>query len=321
MLTETLRQYFQKLTPAEIDKTVLDCPFSFINELDASKKRQSIISDRTDIINDEIERLCLTHNPSELIDEFVDIICSANFPCKTVKPDEVFYRARLGKKIIRGAVDDCDVCFTLPYYGKEIGKPPALMTNGGRFNRAGQSFLYLSSNVKTAIAEVHLAVGQECSVGTFKCVKAIDLIDLSPNLPNATHESSLIIDFWRNFLLQPVYSGTTYKYLLTQFITDVILKAGVAGIYFDSIQAKGSNIVCFCDDRFELVKFSEKLYWAEKIEYEIKEVQDGVRKWCYSPDYRSISSLNLDEEDRHEKEIEFLIEWIKNERKNQGIDS
>ena len=141
---------------------------------------------------------------------------------------------------------------------------------------------------------------------------------MSPNL-STTLENSSIIDFWRNFLLQPVYSDTKYKYLLTQFITDAILKTKAAGIYFKSIQSKGNNVVCFCDDSFELVKFSERLYKTEKIEYEIKEVQDSVREWYSSPDYQSINSLNLDEEDKHEKEIEFLIEWIENERKEQGI--
>ena len=67
MLTSTLRQYFQKLNNSQ---------------------------DITTYINDEIENLSSTHNPSELIDEFVDILTSTQFLRKTIKLGETFYRAR-----------------------------------------------------------------------------------------------------------------------------------------------------------------------------------------------------------------------------------
>ena len=75
MLTSTLRQYFQKLNNSQ---------------------------DITTYINDEIENLSSTHNPSELIDEFVDILTSTQFLRKTIKLGETFYRARLGKTKLLG---------------------------------------------------------------------------------------------------------------------------------------------------------------------------------------------------------------------------
>ena len=78
MLTSTLRQYFQKLNNSQ---------------------------DITTYINDEIENLCSTHNPSELIDEFVDILTSTQFLCKTIKLGETFYRARLGKTKLLGDLE------------------------------------------------------------------------------------------------------------------------------------------------------------------------------------------------------------------------
>ena len=78
MLTSTLRQYFQKLNNSQ---------------------------DITTYINDEIENLSSTHNPSELIDEFVDILTSTQFLRKTIKLGETFYRARLGKTKLLGDLE------------------------------------------------------------------------------------------------------------------------------------------------------------------------------------------------------------------------
>lgn len=446
MLTDRLKKLFSSLKETEINKAVARSPF--LNDPDGSKARQLFIDETTKLISTEIERLCSSYNPSALLDEFVDIITSTSFPSKIIRAGQTFYRARIGRKEIQGAVDDCNTSFILPYHGKDIGKPPALRTTGGRFNRAGQSFLYLSSDVETAIAEVHLQVGQECSVGEFECIRDVYLVDLSDEgfktsfkddyieataraatekatvgatteeaaevevaveateategrakettevavgatgravgaateatgtvgtvgaaatketgakeYAAAIAEEKEIVKFWRDFLLQPVYSETRYKYLLTQFITDVFLKAGVQGLYFNSAQAKGDNIVWFstatstastatattvpidnddndgdkgkgndngdkCNDSgeeqdaFELVKFSERVWRAEKIEYKISPVEDAVRKWCRSPDYRSISGLNDDEEEKKEAEIDYLVDWIEHEREERGV--
>ena len=72
-------------------------------------------------------------------------------------------------------------------------------------------------------------------------------------------------------------------------------------------------------DAFELVKFSERIYRADKIEYKISPVEDAVRKWCRSPDYRKINSFNEDESEMRDAEIDNFIDWIEHEREEQGI--
>ena len=52
-----------------------------------------------------------------------------------------------------------------------MDKPPARFVKGGRFNRQGVSYLYLADNVETCISEIHLQVGQICSIVQFKCIK------------------------------------------------------------------------------------------------------------------------------------------------------
>ena len=56
---------------------------------------------------------------------------------------------------------------------------PPVYTAGGRFNRQGISYLYLADTIETCLAEVHLQIGQNCSVGKFKCKQEIEVIDLT----------------------------------------------------------------------------------------------------------------------------------------------
>lgn len=56
-------------------------------------------------------------------------------------------------------------CFILPYYKNEIESPPPIYTTGRRFNRDGISYLYLADTIETCLLEVHLQIGQNCSIG------------------------------------------------------------------------------------------------------------------------------------------------------------
>ena len=252
----------------------------------------------------EFESLCMTCNPSDLVGELTDIIQECKFPIKTIPENYVFYRARLGRKEVKGSVDDCDMSFIMPYYDKDIDRPPALLTEGGRFNRSGVSFLYLSTTIDTCVAEVHLQVGQECSVGKFRCVKPFEAINLSPKIHTPE------IDIWREILLQPVYKEKKYKYGMTQLLTDAFINTGASGIFFHSTQSKGKNIVCFKDGYFKLEKYSERLLKAEKIQYQYSYVKDTVRQYANNPQRKYINSFNSDEDESREREVEYLQDWI-----------
>jgi hypothetical protein len=60
-----------------------------------------------------------------------------------------------------------------PYKDSNIGAPSPLKATPGRMNRDGVSFLYLSTDLTTAIAEVRPHPGQIVSIG--KLVSNIDL--------------------------------------------------------------------------------------------------------------------------------------------------
>lgn len=252
------------------------------------------------------------NNPDKILNDHVEYFSKKELKKISIKKGDEFYRGRIGKMIVPGAIDDYNTQFIMPYYGREISVAPSLYTSGGRFNRAGMSYLYLTTDLETCFAEVHLKVGQECSVAKFKCVNDIELINLSD------FGDDLELKIWYEIITQPVHDEIKYKYLITQFIAEVLMKLNINGLYFKSVQSTGDNIVCFKPDNFELIMYSEKLYMAKKIKYDYIQVEDTIRKFSQRDDSHLISDLNTDFVEENEKQIEHLSEWIEKEKSFQG---
>lgn len=248
------------------------------------------------------------NNPDKIIDEYVEFFSKKELKKICIKKGHEFYRGRIGKMIVQGAHDDCNMQFEMPYYGKMIETAPPIYTSGGRFNRAGISYLYLATDVETCLAEVHLQVGQDCSIGKFKCVEDVELINLSD------FGEDLELRIWYDIITQPVHDEIKYKYFITQFVAEVLMRINSNGLYFKSVQSNGDNIVCFEPSKFELVKYSEKLYMAQKIKYDYIQIEDTVREFAKRDDAYLINDLNTDLAEENEKQINYLLEWIEEEK-------
>lgn len=249
------------------------------------------------------------NNPDKLMNKYVKYFKEKQFKKITVKKDDEFYRGRIGKIIVQGAIDDSNTLFTMPYYKSMIEAAPPLYTSGGRFNRAGVSYLYLTTDLETCFAEVHLQVGQECSIGKFKCVKDVELINLSE------FGDDLELKAWYDIITQPVHDEIKHKYFITQFIAEVLINLNSEGLYFKSVQSTGNNIVCFNPDNFKLIEYSEKLYRANKIKYQFNQVEDTVRQFAKREDSYLINSFNEKIAEENEKQIEYLLKWIEEEKR------
>ncbi len=249
------------------------------------------------------------YNPDKIMDKYVDYFSKKELKRIRINNGCQFYRGRIGKLVIQGAIDDFNTEFDVPYYGVEIEAAPPIYTSGGRFNRAGVSYLYLATDLETCLAEVHLQVGQECSVAKFKCVKDIDLINLSD------FDGDLELKIWYEILTQPVHEQIKYRYYITQFLAEVLMRINSNGLYFKSVQSTGHNIVCFKPDNFELISYSEKLYKAESIKYDYIQIEDTIRKFAQRNDSHLINDLNTDYVEENEKRIDYLLQWIEEEKK------
>ena len=264
----------------------------------------SFQSDLKKIVNNDL----MQNNPDDLFEEYIEYFKGKELPTKRIDKDTVFYRGRIGNEVIYGAEDDYNKSFILPYYQKEIESPPPIYTKGARFNRQGISYLYLADTIETCLAEVHLQMGQNCSIGEFKCKQQIEVIDLTK------FRNDVEMKTWFEILTQPVHDRTEHIYNITRFLADVFKRINGNGIYFESVQAEGYNIVCFKPSLFQLVEFSEKIYSATKIKYSYEQVEDSIREYSKMKKEKYINSYNEDEEEKNIMKFEYLYKWIKNER-------
>lgn len=264
----------------------------------------SFQSDLKKIVNDDLTY----NNPDSLFEQYREYFKTKALPTKIIDTNTVFYRGRIGNEVIWGAEDDYNRDFILPYYQKGIEAPPPIYTNGGRFNRQGISYLYLADTIETCLAEIHLQIGQNCSIGEFKCRGQIEVIDLTK------FNGDVEIKTWLEILTQPVHDGTKHIYNITRFLADVFKSINNNGIYFESVQAEGHNIVCFEPSLFQLVEYSEKIYTATKIKYVYQQVEDSIREYSKKGNSKYINSYNEYEDEKNERKFEYLNNWIENER-------
>lgn len=264
----------------------------------------SFQSDLQKIVNNDL----MHNNPDNLFEEYKEYFKTKALPTKIIDTSTVFYRGRIGNEVIYGAEDDYNRSFILPYYQSEIEAPPPIYTTGGRFNREGISYLYLADTIETCLAEVHLQIGQNCSIGEFKCKEQMEVIDLTK------FSNDLEMETWLKILTQPVHNGTKHIYNITRFLADIFKSINSNGIYFESVQAEGHNIVCFDPSLFQLVEYSEKIYAATKIKYNYQQVEDSIREYSKNGKSKYISSYNEYEDEKNEKKFEYLNDWIENER-------
>ncbi len=269
-------------------------------------RNHSFQSNLQKIVNNDL----MHNNPDYLFEEYKEYFKAKALPTKIIDTGTVFYRGRIGNEVIYGAEDDYNRSFILPYYQHEIEAPPPIYATGGRFNREGISYLYLADTIETCLAEVHLQIGQNCSIGEFKCKKQIEVIDLTE------FSNDIEMATWLKMLTQPVHNRIRYIYNITRFLADIFKSINSNGIYFESVQAKGHNIVCYDPSLFQLVEYSEKIYVATKIKYNYQQVEDSIREYSKNGKSNYISSYNEYEDEKNEKKFDYLNDWIENERKS-----
>lgn len=262
-----------------------------------------------------INRDLMARNPEALLDEYTNYFIDKSLPYKEIKKGEEFYRGRIGCTTIQGAIGGHPEEFNVPYYGTDIKAPPPVYASSGRFNKEGTSYLYLADNIETCLAEVHLQVGQVCSIGTFRCKKDVNLINLSK------FDNNIEMKIWLSIITQPVHSDIKHKYNITRFLAEVFKQINDWGIYFDSIQSNGHNIVCYHTDLFDLIPYSEKVFVAKKIKYDYEPAVNDVQKYAQKNDTHNLNNYNLDRERETEEKFKYFLNWIEHEKRTNSSSS
>lgn len=193
---------------------------------------------------------------------------------RTIPAGEVFYRCRINHTDTR-------------YKPKEMGAPPKGMATSGRANAPGISCLYLAKDIRTAIAEVRAGAYDQVTIGRFRLLREIPVIDfrLIQNLCPVGIDMDYT-DYAINYeylkkissdMARGVKGGDhSVDYVTTQYITDFIKsvrKPNKDGkpenqywgiIYNSTLHEQGYNLAVFYEDVFKC---------KHTREYQVKTVQ------------------------------------------------
>lgn len=172
----------------------------------------------------------------------------------------MFYHSADSVEWFRARINENDQC----YECDEMGAPPPRRASHGRANPSGIPYLYLGSNIKTAVAEVRPHPGQNVCVGQFKIVPNLQLVDLcnprsliSPftfiladDVPILNNLRSGDIEFLEKLgqdLSQPINpNSSAVEYTKSQYICEYIKKSNHQGvIYNSSVRSDGINLALF----------------------------------------------------------------------------
>lgn len=195
-----------------------------------------------------------------------------------IKENEKFYRARIGykSKEFKYLADymEGDYFYT-PYSGNEISSPPPLKSQSGRLNRTGVSFLYCSTNMNTAIAEVRPHPGDRVSTGCFLTKEKLSIFNLAKEYLLDYYKTDKLLDEYFIYInsicglfLKTIPPSEKENYSITQLIADSIRKIGFDGILFPSSVGNGENLVVFNSNKMKYKAEGKSIVVVKKVTYE-----------------------------------------------------
>ncbi|MCL2153617.1 MAG: RES family NAD+ phosphorylase [Oscillospiraceae bacterium] len=166
------------------------------------------------------------------------------------------------------------------YMPTEMNVPPPNKRSAGRINPEGIGILYMSSDRNTVLNEVRASTFDYVSIGAFKLVKDIKVVNLSgisetsPFLYQGELEKyAANRKVFQEIALETAKplrrSDSPIEYLPTQYIAEFIKSQGYDGVeYASTLREGGYNIAVFDETLFECL--SVNTVEIAKIQYELK---------------------------------------------------
>ena len=166
----------------------------------------------------------------------------------TIKKGTNLYRARVTERGMS------------KFPSSKMGCPPIDKTKAGRANPVGIPYLYLCRDIDTTLYEVRAGFLDKVSVGCFKVLRDLNLVDFDFDFPLYTSYVDEGFDRWRNLIVKyevlkeirkdlskPLTRyDTELEYVPTQWICEYCKMIGADGISFaSSLDKDGLNYVIF----------------------------------------------------------------------------
>jgi len=164
--------------------------------------------------------------------------------------------------------------------------PPERVLRGGRANPPGIAYLYLTSSIETAIAEVRAEPGDHVCIAKVRLTNDFKLFNANPprgcidpfgieDLHSVVEQRSLIHEFGQ-WLSRHVPDEThEVDYLATQYLAEYVLSKGFDGIVYPSAMSKGENLVLFNPEKSKVGKVTQYRVSAMQMTYEFGEAATG----------------------------------------------
>lgn len=186
------------------------------------------------------------------------------------------------KKLILKRARICEEdTYNTGYKLEEVGAPPECKASAGRASSEGIPCLYLANSIETALYETRARDNDHVTIGTFKQVKKLRLVDftsldLFSPLSSENVEVNWFaanIDFVRqvaNEVAKPLRRfDKALDYLPTQYICDFIKASGYDGIKYKSTLAdNGINYAIFNSEKFKCIEVETILVKGVKFDWE-----------------------------------------------------
>lgn len=199
---------------------------------------------------------------------------------KVIPTGSVFWRAQLGHdwRVVRqGSEEFDDIVAHPPERMKPLNHSPA----EGRVNPKGIPCLYLSTDSNTAMSEVRPWVGKHTSVGQFKTMRDLRIIDCSvehaedftfyfEEPPSPERERSVWRDIDRSFSEPVAADDISADYAPTQVLSEYFKHSGFDGIVYKSLLGGAFNIALFDLSAAEIVNCSVHL--ARGVSFKFDEI-------------------------------------------------
>jgi len=131
-----------------------------------------------------------------------------------------------------------------------VPDPKKVPIGEGRYNHAGQSFLYLSDEPETALCEINQwGDATKCAMQKYRATEQLEVLDLrhDDRKLNLDTDLLLIAIIYNGYLEDIPEQGTSWKpeYFVPRFLADCARLEGFEGIWYSSVWDFGENLAVF----------------------------------------------------------------------------
>ena len=199
-----------------------------------------------------------------------------------VRPNQCLYRARIydNTNVLTDNKSTKDASFR--GYNKIGSFVPtdASKTPAGRANPENIIYLYASSDVDTAIAEVNPNLKDKISVAEIKVLERLFVLDLAKSITWTNAETPEQTSWLQAFILGLSSFFQTphrekYDYLLCQYVSELVKNVGLDGIRFNSSK-KGGGLMDGCGVNYTIFNYKK----CEPVSSDLYMVNNIVIDYC-----------------------------------------